>query len=114
MPKVRSTLVFLVAAFLTFSATAAAGYYRYAGPSIFSPGEFRDSYYDWRCDRWYMTEMNKDRFALGTVTFIDANGNWHYTVRSYGSPTQTATFDFLWTKKAHCRNSSAIAYWANC
>ena len=90
------------------------GRQRYVGPIIFSPDEFHSDSSDGPCQRWFVNEMYKSETALGTVTFIDDSGNWHYTVKNYSYPTQSITLDFDWHKKPLCKNSSSITYWANC
>jgi hypothetical protein len=97
------------------AAGARADYTRYFGPAILWPAGGAASAYDWPCNRWVSNEMTRNISSVGTVTFIDGGGRWHFTETSGGTDTLTAVaYSADWSKKAYCYNSWFSWYWANC
>jgi hypothetical protein len=93
---------------------AQADYTRYFGPAVMIPAMGAASAYDWPCNRWVSNEMVRNIGSVGTVTFIDGGGRWHFTVTSGGRDTLTVvTYTADWSKKAYCYDSWFSWYWAN-
>jgi hypothetical protein len=79
----------------------------------FSPGQARASQYDW-CRYWTGNNFAKGSSAWGLVTFITPSGGWRYTVQKYGHIFRSISFDYRWSKKLYCRNTSSVGYTGGC
>ena len=113
----RTGAVVLVAAGVAMCVArpAQADYTRYFGPAILWPAGGAASAYDSPCNRWLTNEMIRNTASLGTVTFIDGGGGWHFTQTSGGTDTLTVvSYTVDWSKKAYCYDSWFSWYWANC
>lgn len=115
MGKLGASVAIVAALSLMFAAAASASYTRYFGPWILIPGTGAGSAYDSACDRWVTNEMDRNMNSVGTVTFIDGGGRWHFTATSGGTQTlAVVAYTADWSKKAYCYNSWWSSYWANC
>jgi hypothetical protein len=111
----RVSLIALLAGFALALSSPALGETRYFGPAVLRPFEGAGSAYDNGCVSWWYNRMDRSVNSVGTVTFIDTGGGWHYTYTSGGNTTITGIpVEVSWLKKAYCYDSWGASYWANC
>ena len=115
MRKIGTTLAVAAGLAMCVAAPARADWTRYFGPGLMGPGAGAASAYDSPCNRWLTNEMTRNVSSLGTVTFIDGGGGWHFTTTSGGTDTLSVVqYSVDWSKKAYCYDSWISWYWANC
>jgi hypothetical protein len=111
----RTCLILVLAATALAATAPARGETRYFGPAVLHPFAGAASAYDSSCVSWWYNRMDRNVNSVGTVTFIDTGGGWHYTYTSGGNTTITGIpVDVYWLKRAYCYDSWGGSYWANC
>jgi hypothetical protein len=115
MRRLRIVLIICVIAIGVCATAAYATTVRYAGPKTWLPGYDANTDFD-GTQRWQFDEMcNKSEPQGARVTFIDTSGGWHNAVTDSQVCTSTATgTNYNYTKKAYCKNNSAVTYTAYC
>jgi hypothetical protein len=112
---IRLLVLGLAAAAAFAVAVRAQAETRYFGPAVLRPFDGASSAYDNGCVSWWYNRMDRSVNSVGTVTFIDTGGGWHYTYTSGGNTTITGIpVEVYWLKKAYCYDGSGGSYWANC
>jgi len=88
----------------------------YAGPKTWLPNYDADSSYStsWTTDSMYSKSCGNQSGCDARVTFIDGVGNWHASYTDNLPATTTFDFDNSYSKKAYCKNNSALTYTATC
>ncbi len=78
-------------------------------------GEGVGSAYDNSCQEWNENVIHKNvSNRWSRLVWINTRGGWEVVHDSKAQDSGIGIANTNWVKKLHCRNISAIGYWASC